>query len=58
MATRGSKPKARAVSALVTAICASWSAVGLTFTAQSPYTSTCMPQLLGLSFAQSVQTLV
>mmetsp|Transcript_19763 Transcript_19763/g.42941 ORF Transcript_19763/g.42941 Transcript_19763/m.42941 type:complete len:332 (+) Transcript_19763:1351-2346(+) len=40
MATRGSTPKAAAVSALTMAICASSSLVGCTLTAQSPYTST------------------
>jgi len=40
MATRGVTPKAAAVSALVTAMRASSSALGSTFTAQSPYTNT------------------
>jgi len=40
MATRGSIPKARAVSAELMAMVASSSGVGFSFTAQSPYTST------------------
>jgi len=41
MATRGSMPKAAAVSALQAAIEARSWLLGLTLTAQSPYTSTC-----------------
>ena len=41
IATLGVTPKAAAVSALVTAMRASSSALGSTFTAQSPYTNTC-----------------
>lgn len=40
MATRGWMPKAAAVSALVMAMVARSEAVGLTLTAQSPYTMT------------------
>lgn len=41
IATRGSMPKAAAVSAEVMAMAARSLAEGLTLTAQSPYTSTC-----------------
>lgn len=44
MATRGSMPNAAAVSALHAAMDARSLLVGLTFTAQSPYTITCAPQ--------------
>jgi hypothetical protein len=44
MATRGSMPNAAAVSALHAAMDARSLLVGLTFTAQSPYTITCIQQ--------------